>query len=489
MSAPAERRVTVPPPMAALKIALLGRLQLLLPPVEEAAVILLRLDFAGIIDVPAKTISFDGSLDGSRVAVFPISGDIAMRLNFGDRPDFAMSAGGLHPAYRPPAGFPALRRLSIALADSDNPRLRMEAYFAVTPATLQFGAHAELYYGVDIPVVGLIELDASAGFDALITFPSTFVVDIDVHVLLRRNGEPFIGVELDIRLTGAQPLVVDGNATLHFLGTHRIPFHAEIGGQPETVALPRVDLGAQVVAALGDPRSWSARPPADATGVRLREAAPGAGPLAVHPLGRLAVHQTVAPLDVPLEKAGEADIAGARRLVLTAVTVAGLASDATKLPKVRENFAASQFFRLSESQRLSQPAFELMQAGVETSGGVLQTAGVRGVELGFEDVEIPQDDEQPAIVRGRRVLDAVTVGWALAAGPAAFGATAAGKRFEAAPIGIAAEDDGGWVVAPVAAATVGGRVAAAEAYGTAAEAFLAAEGRDVVVVPAGEAAP
>ena len=70
----------------ALKIALLGRLQLMLPPVEEAAVILLRLDFAGILDLPAKTISFDGSLDGSRIAVFSLTGDIAMRLNFGDQP-------------------------------------------------------------------------------------------------------------------------------------------------------------------------------------------------------------------------------------------------------------------------------------------------------------------------------------------------------------------------------------------------------------------
>ena len=85
----------------------------MLPPVEEAAVILLRLDFAGILDVPAKTISFDGSLDGSRIAVFSLTGDIAMRLNFGDRPDFALSAGGLHPTYAPPPGFPSLRRLGL----------------------------------------------------------------------------------------------------------------------------------------------------------------------------------------------------------------------------------------------------------------------------------------------------------------------------------------------------------------------------------------
>ena len=51
----------------ALKIALLGRLQLQVPPIDEAAIVVLRLDFAGIVDIPGKELSFDGSLDGSRV--------------------------------------------------------------------------------------------------------------------------------------------------------------------------------------------------------------------------------------------------------------------------------------------------------------------------------------------------------------------------------------------------------------------------------------
>jgi len=175
----------------AVKIALLGRVEVQLPPSDEVAILVLRLDFAGIVDIPGKTVSFDGSLDGSRVAVFSISGDIAMRAAFGEKPDFALSAGGLYPGYAPPAGFPSLRRLSIALADSDNPRLRMESYFAITPATLQFGGHVEFYYGVDIAVIGLIEVDAAVGFDALIVFPCTFVAHFNVHVLLRRNHQPF----------------------------------------------------------------------------------------------------------------------------------------------------------------------------------------------------------------------------------------------------------------------------------------------------------
>ena len=466
----------------ALKIALLGRIQLLLPPIEEEAIVVLRLDFAGIFDLPAKTISFDGSLDGSRVAVFAITGDIAMRASFGDRPDFAMSVGGLHPAYRPPAGFPSLRRLSIALADSDNPRVRMEAYFAVTPATLQFGARAEVYYGIDIPLIGMIDLDAGTSFDALITFPATFVVGLDVHVLLRRNGQPFIGVELDITLTGAQPMDIDGRATLHFLGDHSIPFHATIGGEPQAPALAPVDLEGGVRVALGEARNWSAAPPTAAGGVRMRDLQDDAGPQRVHPLGTLAVHQTVAPLGVTLEKAGEAEIAGARLMALDGITVAGGFAPAPRspdrdravrgrpvLPHVRPPAARAARVRADGGRGA--------RDGERPAAG----AGTRTLELGFEETEIPPEEDAPAILYGVRLVDAPLVAWMVRGGVAAAGPAAAARRFDGETIGIVVDDPKGWAVAPTAAPTAGGRLAGAEAYGTAAEAFAAAKGRDVVV--------
>ena len=55
----------------------------------------------------------------------------------------------LPPAVPAAAGLPALRRLAIALADSDNPRLRLETYFALTANTIQFGAGLDLYAKAD----------------------------------------------------------------------------------------------------------------------------------------------------------------------------------------------------------------------------------------------------------------------------------------------------------------------------------------------------
>jgi len=476
----------------AFKIALLGRIQVALPPGEEESIAILRLDFAGILDVPAKTLSFDGSLDGSRVAVFTITGDIAMRAAFGDRPDFAMSAGGLYPGYPPPGDFPSLRRLTIALSNSDNPRLRLEAYFAITPATLQFGGGVEFYYSLDIAVVGFIEIDAAASFDALLVFPCTFTAHFNLHVLLRRNHQPFIGVEVDIRMTGAQPIDITGNATLHFLGTHSIPFHKVIGEAPPPPPLPAVNLEDLVRAALGKSESWSARTPPEAARVRLRDQKDGSLARA-HPFGVLGVHQTAAPLNVTLEKAGEAPIAGPVLLTLPTVTIAGgtgpgVAFPSAGMPVIKEDFAASQYFRMTERQRLTQPPFERMQAGVEIEEAVLTATGIRGGEIRYEELEIPDDPTQAAFSWGKRTVGGAEITWAIGAGPAAVrGSAGAGEqRFAGKPLGINVHSESEWAVANIAAPTTDGLLAVLSTHATAAEAFIAARKARAVAVPVEE---
>lgn len=467
----------------ALKIALLGRLQLQVPPVDEAAIVVLRLDFAGIVDIPGKELSFDGSLDGSRVAVFSITGDIAVRAGWGEQPNFAMSGGGWYPGYdKIPPGFPALRRLGLSLATSDNPRLRLEVYFALTPATLQFGGRAEFYYSIDIAIVGLLEIDAAASFDALLEFPSNFVAHFNVHVLLRRNHEPFVGVELDVRLTGAQPIVIDGKASLHWCGTHELPFHKDFAGEPQVVALDPVNLFEAVRLALGDARNWSAELPAGATGVRLRDATDAAaGALRAHPLGTLAVHQTVAPLGVTLQKVGDAPISGATKLELTALTVGPKSFAKDDLPVVKEHFASSTFFRLTDQQRLTQPPFERMQAGAQAPGSGIECTGVRTVTLGYEDCQIPPDE--PTIKLGVTVLTAELLTFAVGGEPAALqGAAAkAERRYAGSKLAIAVEREETWALADPAAPTKDGKLSSVEVFATAAEAQVAA-GRDGYVV-------
>ena len=98
----------------------------------------------GIIDFDRGEISIDASIYDSVIAAFAITGDMALRLRWKDNPAFVVAVGGFHPGFTPPADFPSLNRLAISLATGDNPRLRLEAYFALTSNTVQFGAGFEL---------------------------------------------------------------------------------------------------------------------------------------------------------------------------------------------------------------------------------------------------------------------------------------------------------------------------------------------------------
>ena len=106
-----------------IRLVILGRLSMVLPD-KDAPVLSLNLDILGIIDFDRGEVSLDARLFDSRLVAFALTGDMAMRVGWGAQPHFELAAGGFHPRFQPPAGFPALERLALTLADSDNPRLR-----------------------------------------------------------------------------------------------------------------------------------------------------------------------------------------------------------------------------------------------------------------------------------------------------------------------------------------------------------------------------
>ena len=91
---------------------------------------------------------------------------MAVRLYWKENANFILTIGGFHPAYTPPPmGLGSLQRLGITIFDGQ-PRLRAETYFAITSNTVQFGAKAELYFGIDIfNIYGFIAFDVLIQFD------------------------------------------------------------------------------------------------------------------------------------------------------------------------------------------------------------------------------------------------------------------------------------------------------------------------------------
>ena len=121
----------IPRPM----FVVLGVLRCILP-TEDAPILKLQVNFAGGIDFDRGLIWFDASLFDSRLLLFTLTGDMALRIGWGDQAMFVVSVGGFHPAFTEiPPDLRGMRRLQIALLSGDNPRLAIQTYFAITSNT------------------------------------------------------------------------------------------------------------------------------------------------------------------------------------------------------------------------------------------------------------------------------------------------------------------------------------------------------------------
>ena len=146
---------------------LLGVLKALLPQ-EENALLKLQVNFIGQIDFENEFITFDAILYDSRLLVYTLTGQMALRISWGDNPVFILSVGGFHPAFKEiPSDLRNMQRITISLLSGDNPRLTVQTYFAVTSNTAQFGARAELYAegGGGFNIYGFIGYDVLFQFD------------------------------------------------------------------------------------------------------------------------------------------------------------------------------------------------------------------------------------------------------------------------------------------------------------------------------------
>src|SRR5439155_18364772 len=84
--------------MAPIRLVILGRIQAALQDKKDT-VLNLRLDIVGVVDFDKGEISVDASLVDSRLVMFALTGDMALRVGWGPTKMFALAAGGFHPAF------------------------------------------------------------------------------------------------------------------------------------------------------------------------------------------------------------------------------------------------------------------------------------------------------------------------------------------------------------------------------------------------------
>lgn len=344
--------------------AVLGILRMALP-AEDLPILNLQVSFLGVVDFDRKELTFDASLFDSRVLAFTLTGDMAVRLYWGDNANFLLTVGGFHPAYTPPPmGLGPLNRLALVIF-AGNPNLRAEAYFAVTSNTVQFGARIELYAGVDMfNVVGFVGLDALIQFD-----PFHFIVQIGAMVAVRSGTSTLFSIRLALTLEGPTPWHAHGKGSFEisfiFTITISVSFDVTFGDDRNTT-LPPIAVRPLIEQALGLDGNWRVMSTSNQHAHVTLRSLPKGSPLVLPPMGALAVTQRIAPLGVTLQRFGARHIDGGSRFSIVKVQVG---TQAASTDAQQEPFAAAQFFDLSDAEKLSRRSFEPYAAGVAVAGG------------------------------------------------------------------------------------------------------------------------
>lgn len=340
-------------------IAILGVLRIALP-TDDAAIIVLQVNFAGAIEFDKKRLYFFASLFDSRILFLTIEGEMGVLAAFGDDANFVLSVGGFHPSFNPPPlPFPSPRRIEVDILNTDNARLRVQGYFAVTTNTAQFGASVDAFFGVsDFNVQG------NLGFDALFQFsPFHFVITISAGFSVEVFGVGMFGIHAQFTLEGPTPWRAHGTGSISLLF-----FDIDVGfdvtwGDSQDTTLPAIPVLPLVKAELGKNENWRALLPAGSNLlVSLRTLDPTVDDLVLHPVGVLRVSQRGVPLDEAIDKVGNQKPSDANRFTVTPAVGALAKSD-----DALESFAPGQFHDYDDATKLSKPAYAPGHGGVELS--------------------------------------------------------------------------------------------------------------------------
>lgn len=340
------------------RLIILGVLKCILPD-EDAPLLALQVNFAGGIDFDQGLIWFDASLYDSRLLIYTLTGDMALRIGWKD-PMFLLSVGGFHPAFHEvPPDLTNMKRLGISLLSGDNPRLSCMTYFAVTSNSVQSGAKVELYAeACGFNVYGYL------GYDLLVQFnPFHFVADIYAGLALRSGTDVICGIDVHCELSGPTPWNANGDASISFFFfSVSVGFNVTWGDNGPTQSVESVDVLQLVVDAVSDDRNWKADLPANTNqSVTLKKLELPDGTIIIHPFGVLGVSQKVVPLGLTINKFGNQKPAAD---TLFSMTYGGGGTiDAT------EEFAIANFLQLSDSDKLARASFEAMKSGLLFQGG------------------------------------------------------------------------------------------------------------------------
>jgi hypothetical protein len=363
-------------------IAIIGILRVALP-ADEAALIVLQVSFIGALEFDKQRVWFFATLYESRVLFIPLEGDMGLLMAFGADANFVLSVGGFHPRFNPPPlPFPSPRRVSFSIISTPTARIRVEGYFGVTSNTVQFGAHAELVFGLDD-----FGIEGHIGFDVLIQFsPFYMIAEISASVSLNAFGVGVFSIRLRFTLEGMSPWRARGAGSISLLFFEISADFDITWGETRVTSLPPIAVIPLLKAEFDKIENWRAELPKSSNLlVSLRKMEGVTDALVLHPVGILRVSQKAVPLDQNIDKVGSQKPNDAKRFTIE-VPDGGLGKAGDTL----EQFALAQFKNMDDATKLSVRAFEPLYGGVDlsVSGQQLKSSKVVKRVVRYEQVII-----------------------------------------------------------------------------------------------------
>jgi hypothetical protein len=331
--------------------------------------VVIQVNFAGAIEFDKKRLYFFASLFESRVLFMTLEGEMGLLVAWGDDANFVVSVGGFHPRFAAPElPFPSPNRLALTILNTAIARIRVEAYFAVTSNTVQFGARLELMFDI-----GVARVDGHLALDALFQFsPFYFIVEISGEVSLKLFGLGLFSIRLQFALEGPTPWHAYGTGTLTLLFFDVSADFDVTWGDSADTTLPPIAVMPLLRAELEKNENYRAElPPNNNLLVSLRKLPETEAAQVLHPVGVLRVSQRAVPLGLRIDKVGNQKPSDANQLSLDAT--AGL----VKSGDASEKFAKAQFLDMSDSEKVSQRAFDSFLAGHVFSAGAGDLGAVK----------------------------------------------------------------------------------------------------------------
>ncbi|MCL7427054.1 DUF6603 domain-containing protein [Streptomyces sp. YS415] len=364
-------------------IAILGVLRCALP-TTDLPLLVLQVQFVGAIEFDKQRLWFFAQLFESRVLFMTLEGGLGLLVGWGDNPDLVISVGGFHPSYKPPPlPFPVPPRIRVDILNRPGARITVSGYFAITSNTVQFGARAEMVLGFDD-----FGISGHLSFDALFQFsPFRFVIAVSAGVSLKAFGVGLFGIDLAFQLEGPAPFRAHGRGSISLLFFEISADFDITWGEDRDTTLPPIDVLPLLAGEVAKPEGWQTRLPTGGGNplVTLRTLAP-TEELVLHPLGSLFIRQRAIPLAVRLDRIGAQRPRDGKRFTVEPLSGSGL----VRASVTAEKFAMAQFQDMDDATKLSRPAYEDQDAGLElvAAQGAIASARVVKRSARYEQIVI-----------------------------------------------------------------------------------------------------